>query len=719
MTKYVQASKFDQFNIPTSEKENFITLALPREFVILWQKQGYTHLHFGAVRLALTFHGRKGFPIASRISLLDSRFLEYHNAVIGIVQATLNAGTVFVTLFPNFNMSLKDLHFCDALKVQVQITGASQSMENSQKAATQALPMQVYMPYQPRQSLYKDLSIPLTSPFSPVSPYQNLQPLTMTHLTYNPFKPSGIFSSIISPTPLQLEPQTKPQNDPPLIKKDKESLYQPPDPTIGASSRPSDMNMLAINSNPPNPISSFLRTLTLQESTKRFVLPVIDDTDLDLSDLELDEVFMTDSKVEEEEDVFHPKQPPPPPLIFPPPPFIPDYHTRLTYSSTTDSKHLFTIDNSPPSKWHDEIFNMYSWCTTEFQAPNNTVAQIIAKFINLGEYKQRQAAQCNTLEDFFTIIHNEFLGSLTHYTEVAKEEFLLMKCCSFERKDLEKHFDRMSSRYYSFNGMDDVNSKHTFLNSFPKPLGDETICVINLQKITMQQASLGEIYQHVLIALEKLCNQRNFLSEIDKVHNKLKDNCKRKDLQIKCYVKNCAYPTKRRDHFKKYFWKKKHSQQKKFFRKKKKWKFLRRKQFKGKFSKVCFVCRRPGHFAKNCPKREKAAKLLKQAQIHADDTPFSDVESLFSLDDDYSPQALAVMAYSSSEDESDNTDDSDPEFQTIYTSQSLIAPLTSPPPITQVHILLDTYSRPIPVIALFDTGAAATILHSKILLKNF
>ena len=31
---------------------------------------------------------------------------------------------------------------------------------------------------------------------------------------------------------------------------------------------------------------------------------------------------------------------------------------------------------------------------------------------------------------------------------------------------------------------------------------------------------------------------------------------------------------------------------------------------------------------KNCPKNEKAAKLLEQAKIHADDTPFSDVESL-------------------------------------------------------------------------------------------
>ena len=122
----VQASKFDHFNIPACENENFITLALPKEFVIPWQKQRYTHLHFGAVRLALTFHGRKGLPVVSRISLLDSRFLKYQNAVIETDQTTLNVGTVFVTLFPNFNMSLKDSHLCDALKVQVQITGASQ-----------------------------------------------------------------------------------------------------------------------------------------------------------------------------------------------------------------------------------------------------------------------------------------------------------------------------------------------------------------------------------------------------------------------------------------------------------------------------------------------------------------------------------------------------------------------------------------------------------------
>ena len=82
---------------------------------------------------------------------------------------------------------------------------------------------------------------------------------------------------------------------------------------------------------------------------------------------------------------------------------------------------------------------------------------------------------------------------------------------------------------------------------------------------------------------------------------------------------------------------------------------------------------------------------------------------------------MAVVAYSTSEEDSepDSEYDLDPEIQTIYTSQPIIAPLTNPTPIAQVHLLLDTYSRPIPVLALFDTGVATTILHPRILPQEF
>jgi len=128
--EYVQSSKFDQHPIPATEKEYFVTLQIPPEFPRQWAQQGYTHVHYGAVRLALTFHGRKGLPVVARIALLDTRFLQYQHACIGTVQTTLNAGTVFVTLYPNFNIALSDPQLLSFMKVQVQLTGAPQTADS-------------------------------------------------------------------------------------------------------------------------------------------------------------------------------------------------------------------------------------------------------------------------------------------------------------------------------------------------------------------------------------------------------------------------------------------------------------------------------------------------------------------------------------------------------------------------------------------------------------
>ncbi|MBA0798459.1 hypothetical protein Gohar_009048 [Gossypium harknessii] len=37
-----------------------------------WSQHGYSHIYFGAVRLALNYHGTSGKPVVSRIALLDS-----------------------------------------------------------------------------------------------------------------------------------------------------------------------------------------------------------------------------------------------------------------------------------------------------------------------------------------------------------------------------------------------------------------------------------------------------------------------------------------------------------------------------------------------------------------------------------------------------------------------------------------------------------------------
>ncbi|KAI4304540.1 hypothetical protein MLD38_040035 [Melastoma candidum] len=60
------------------------------------------------------------------MALLDSRYVEYQHACIGTIETTLNAGTVFVTLYPNFYMSLQDPKLLSALQVQIQIAGPQQ-----------------------------------------------------------------------------------------------------------------------------------------------------------------------------------------------------------------------------------------------------------------------------------------------------------------------------------------------------------------------------------------------------------------------------------------------------------------------------------------------------------------------------------------------------------------------------------------------------------------
>ena len=93
-----------------------------------------------------------------------------------------------------------------------------QFIEKSQKKETQACPVFVYTLHQSRQSLYKDLSIPLTSPFLSNSTNQNFQPLTAIHPNHNPLKSSGILLAITYPLQSKIVSQSQSQNKPSLDK---------------------------------------------------------------------------------------------------------------------------------------------------------------------------------------------------------------------------------------------------------------------------------------------------------------------------------------------------------------------------------------------------------------------------------------------------------------------------------------------------------------------
>ncbi|KAK9287735.1 hypothetical protein L1049_016175 [Liquidambar formosana] len=282
-----------------------------------------------------------------------------------------------------------------------------------------------------------------------------------------------------------------------------------------------------------------------------------------------------------------------------------------------------------------------------------------------------------------------------------------MKCCSFNRKDLEKHFNQMSQCFYTINGMDDVNLKHLFLNSLPEPLGNETLKVMNVQRIPFQATSLGEIYQNLLIALDKLCNQRKFLVEIEKTNHKLGDGCNRKDLQIKCKDKDCSCST-RKENYHQHFPSKLAPHSFKNTRKKQKWRFLRKRHFQGKTSNKCFICYKP----------DKVVRLLEQTSLYAEEFSLSDLESLYSLDEDYSLEAFIALGYTPSASDNEEYDDT-LNIQTLLPTEPLEILPSHPTPIAQVQIVPEPYTRPISVIALFDTGASATIMNPKVLSPHF
>jgi len=127
--EYVQSSRLEQCTLVSTQQEQYVNLEIPPPLITHWQQSGYTHLHYGAVRLILTLHGRRGLPVAARVTLLDSSYIQYSNAVIGTVLTTLHAGSVVLTLFPNYNVSLRDPTLSHRLRVQVQLTGAEQVPE--------------------------------------------------------------------------------------------------------------------------------------------------------------------------------------------------------------------------------------------------------------------------------------------------------------------------------------------------------------------------------------------------------------------------------------------------------------------------------------------------------------------------------------------------------------------------------------------------------------
>jgi len=78
-----------------------------------------------------------------------------------------------------------------------------------------------------------------------------------------------------------------------------------------------------------------------------------------------------------------------------------------------------------------------------------------------------------------------------------------MKCYSYLRSDLERHFKDMCRRYHILFGLDDPSLKHAFLAFIPKDLVDKTFRLFKTRKEVIDNQSLGTIFHQVLEGLKK------------------------------------------------------------------------------------------------------------------------------------------------------------------------------------------------------------------------
>ncbi|KAM7473486.1 hypothetical protein LguiB_020729 [Lonicera macranthoides] len=428
--------------------------------------------------------------------------------------------------------SVHDIHQATVLLTQKQ--AKKKSLENQLKALQYAMP--------PLHSSAPSVIVD-TTPWSRPEPPMMTNPSTYRYLATPPSQLKTDISSkyLWLAEPIHSEPiATIP--------------YQYSQHTLVASSvPPTDSFYLQIHENEPvNQIGSFLKTLAVNTP------PASTDTPGIPTNEELFSVF---------EDIIsaqpvppHQRQPDPQPSTQQThttptrePPKDPDNEpmvedpeegveevsvkpqSQQAHFPNHESHQVFTFEDTPPEKWCELMISWNAWLHSDRQFYN--LPTVLLRFItqmegrlrewyeSLSEYRQLQLQQSPSIDAFVSLIYPQFLGHLGRASTIAREEFVQMKCCSLKKKDLMKHYNRMSQRYFLIGGIDDDNIRQIFLNSFLETLVTEVNKLLKLQKQTIHDVTIAQIYDYINDAVDSLCNQKKFFDDIEKTGKMLKESC--------------------------------------------------------------------------------------------------------------------------------------------------------------------------------------------------
>ncbi|KAH9716796.1 hypothetical protein KPL71_021578 [Citrus sinensis] len=313
------------------------------------------------------------------------------------------------------------------------------------------------------------------------------------------------------------------------------------------------------------------------------------------------------------------------------PPPVPNHSTKPSSAS------WFTFDDIPCHKWPARLQEFAAWIDLQGTKPNAQTQVVLREFMarstsslrdwleSLGEYRQLQFMQ-SPIGTALNIIHEQFIGEKIAFNDADKREYHQMKCCSLKRHLLESHYKRMSIIFYKLNGFNEPSLKHVFIASLPSELQPDLQRKLTATNLSITDISLGKIFQTTMLCLDKICEEKEFFKDLMEDKKSFSQACKKPYLRIEYKDKNkCVCPTKKKRHFQKHFHKKSSFKKPlRYFRKKD------ASQYRKKKHNRCFICKKRGHFARNCPhKSAKAIRLMQHLQYSSLLSENEDVESNF------------------------------------------------------------------------------------------
>ena len=85
----------------------------------------------------------------------------------------------------------------------------------------------------------------------------------------------------------------------------------------------------------------------------------------------------------------------------------------------------------------------------------------------------------------------------------------------------------MSLLFYKLNGFNEPTLKHVFLASLPEELQPDIQRQLTASNLSLDNISLGKIFQLAKTCLDKLCEQKQFFKELLKDKEPFRSACKK------------------------------------------------------------------------------------------------------------------------------------------------------------------------------------------------